>query len=470
MFILKNAFRNLGRNKGRGILLGLIITAVLASATVVMLLKDAAGEWISGYRDSFGVEVGLGTDWEYAQNHYQTIETVREDGTVETTSFFEADKISMEELEKYADSEHVKKSVFAASVRYTSDSLRKIELGDNMIVLDGMSPEELCDVYGVENEKDLLQFMSENEIKEIYSYKKETLGMIYGYSDPAYIREFIDGKKKLKEGRFYENMGEAVVGDEFAERNGLHIGDRIKVSGGKKGDDVVKELTVVGIFTNLYANANQADIWIGFEKNDILVGYDTFKELGFKGVNPFMEEIKYFVDEPASMEIFENEVRTKGFPECYKLQYDITEYESIVNPVEKASSFAEDFGKIVLLAGACILMILTVINVRDRKYEIGVLRAIGMPRWQVALGLISEILIIVSIATLIGYIVGNLLIKPVIRLAIPGNDALVDSAAVSLSGIAPVFAVALGLALISGIISTVFITRYEPMRIFRQAD
>ena len=115
-------------------------------------------------------------------------------------------------------------------------------------------------------------------------------------------------------------------------------------------------------------------------------------------------------------------------------------------------------------------MILTVINIRDRKYEIGVLRAIGMPRWQVAIGLISEILIIVSFATVIGYAAGSLLIKPVIRLAIPGNDALLGVTGVTLSGIMPVFAVALLLALISGMISTVFITRYEPMRIFRQAD
>ena len=470
MYVLKNAVMNLGRNKGRCILLGLVITAVLASATVVLLLKDVTEKWTKEYRESFGVEVGITTDWEYAKDHYQTIETVREDGGVETTSFFEADPVSMEELESYANSQYVKKSVLSGSVRYTSDDLKKIELEDNMIILDGMDPEELCEVYGLKDEKELLQYFSERELDQIYSYKKNTVGMIYGYSDPSYIREFKEGKKELKEGRFFENKGEVVIGDELAEKNNLHVGDTIKVVGGKKGDDTVKELTISGIFTNLYAQANQADIWLGFEKNDIIVGYDTFMDLGFNGKNPFMDEIKYFVNNPESMDLFEKEIRGKGLPECYKLQYDITEYESIVNPVENVTTFAENFGKIVLLAGACILIILTLINVRDRKYEIGVLRAIGMPKWQVAEGLLSENLMIVIISTILGYAMGSLLIRPILKLAVPGNESLIGSAVSSLDRIVPVFAVALVLALLTGIISTVFITKYEPMRIFRHAD
>ena len=470
MYIIQNALKNLGRNKWRSILLGLVIMAVLTAATVVMLLKDVTGEWLAGYRDSFGVETGIATDWEYAQDHFMTEEFVREDGTTETASYFEPDPVSMKELENYADSEFVRKAVLSGNVRYASEDLKKVDLGDNMIILDGMSIEELCKVYGVESEEELRFYMSETEIKNIGSYKHDTNGMIYGYSDPAYIREFKEGKKKLSEGSFFENKGEAIIGDELAELNGLKIGDRIKVSGGKKGETGEKELTVVGIYTNLYANANQADIWVGFSKNDIIVGYDTFSELGFEGVYPFMEEIKYIVKDPSMMPGFEAELRAKGLPECYMLQYDVSEYESIVDPVEKAAAFAVNFGKIVLLAGACILTVLTVINIRDRKYEIGVLRAIGMPKHRVALGLISEVVIIVTAAAALGYALGSLLIKPVIRLAIPGNEALAGSVSLSAGRLLPVLAVALILALIPGAISTIFITKYEPMRIFRQAD
>ena len=470
MFIIQNALKNLGRNKGRCILLWLLITAVLTAATVVMLMKDATKAWSEGYRDTFGVEVGLGTDWEYARDHCQTVETVLEDGSVETTSFFEAESVPMETLENFADSELVQKAELSGYVRYASDSIKPVELGENMMVLDGMSPEELCEVYGVETEKDLLQYMSEKELQEIYSYKKNTNGLIYAYSDPAYIREFREGKKKLKEGRFFENKGEAVIGDELADKNGLKPGDKITVSSGKKGEDAERELTVVGIFSDLYAEANQADVWIGFSRNDILIGYETYRELGFGGRTPFMDEIKYFVKDPDSLESFEKEVRAKGLPECYQLQYDVTEYEKIVGPVQKASAMAGTFGKIVLLAGACILMVLTVINVRDRKYEIGVLRAIGMPKWQVSFGMISEVLMIVCSSAVAGFTAGTLLIRPVIRLAVPGNEDLASSIITRPAGILPILGAALGLAMIAGLISTVYITGFEPMKIFRNAE
>ena len=116
MFIISNALKNLSKNKGRSVLLGLLITVVLSATSLVISFRESAGKWLDSYLGSFGVEVGLATDWEYAQDHYVTEEKVLEDGSVEATSYFEADPISMEELENYADSELVQKAVLSGYI------------------------------------------------------------------------------------------------------------------------------------------------------------------------------------------------------------------------------------------------------------------------------------------------------------------------------------------------------------------
>ncbi|MBP5159662.1 MAG: FtsX-like permease family protein [Lachnospiraceae bacterium] len=468
--IVLNAFKNLSRNKGRSFLLILVVTLVMTAASVVLLFKGTTREWKESFKDSFGVEAGLQTDWEYAREHTVTVEKVHEDGSVETTSFFEPDPIEVKELEAYADSDLLQKAVLSGNVRFYSKDLKKVDLGENMVVLDGMSPEELCELYGVKSEDELHDYMSAKEIADIGSYRKDTTGMIYGYNDPSQAKEFADGRKKIKEGRFFEAKGEAVIGEELAKLNNIKPGDRIRVASGKRGEDGEYELTIVGIYSDLYAEANGADIWVGFSKNDLIVGYDTFKELEFGGKIPFMDEIRFFVKDPESVPAFEEELRQKGLQECYKLTYDLGAYNAIVEPVEKAEALAQKFGLIVLLAGGCVLIILTVINIRDRKYEIGVLRAIGMPRRKVALSLILEAVIVVLFSAALSVAAGRALMGVVLKLALPGDMTVPSIPAVSAGQVFALLSVAVALAFISGAISTVFVTRYEPMRLFRQAQ
>lgn len=470
MFIIRHALKNLGRNKGRSFLTGLLLVIILTCVTAALMIRDGAGKWAADYREKFGVEAGIETDWEYAGAHTEIKERVLEDGSVEGYSVFEAEPLSMEQLEAYADSEYLQRTAFSASARYTSKSLKPIELGENMVRLDGMSLEELYEFFGAKTEDDLYSQISKKDVEDIISSKKECFGNLYGYSDPACIREFARGKKKIKDGRFFENKGEVVIGEEFAEKNSLKVGDKIRVMGGKKTDNTEKELTVVGIFTDFYAQANQADVWIGFDKNDILVGYDTFRDLGFGGISPFLDEIKFFIRNPEVASSFEQELRAKGLPLSYKLNYDVSEYEKIVNPVMKIRSFAERIGASILLVGALLLMILTLIGIRDRKYEIGVLRAIGMPKWQVALGLVTEVALLVGFSCIVGFASGGVITKLALKLLLPENAELAGSISLTLMQTLPVFAAALMLALLTGALSTVAVTRYEPMKIFRHAQ
>lgn len=58
-------------------------------------------------------------------------------------------------------------------------------------------------------------------------------------------------------------------------------------------------------------------------------------------------------------------------------------------------------------------MIVNMINIRERKYEIGVLRAIGMKKGKVLLQFICEIFIVTIISILIGTVIGGIFSVPV---------------------------------------------------------
>ena len=92
-------------------------------------------------------------------------------------------------------------------------------------------------------------------------------------------------------------------------------------------------------------------------------------------------------------EAFETEVYKLGLDESYTVSsQDLTMYENSMTPLNTLSTMAGWFLIVILLIGAVILIVLNIFNVRERKYEIGVLTAMGMKKGKVALQFLTEIL------------------------------------------------------------------------------
>ena len=78
---------------------------------------------------------------------------------------------------------------------------------------------------------------------------------------------------------------------------------------------------------------------------------------------------------------FEEDVRTMGLDDSYTVSSpDLAAYESSLTPLNTLSSMATTFLIVILIIGAIILVVLNIFNVRERKYEIGVLTAMGMKK------------------------------------------------------------------------------------------
>jgi len=196
----------------------------------------------------------------------------------------------------------------------------------------------------------------------------------------------------------------------------------------------------------------------------------------------------YYLKQPGMLSAFEAEMRRKGLPDNYSARTDESNLERMAGSIESLRNLSLTFLIIVLLLGAVIMVLLSVIAIRERKYEIGVLRAMGMKKKKVALGLWTEIIAITCICFVLGMGAGSLLSQHVsdaimtgqARSSATGSTSLADrineasgvtddntNIDVSVNAVTAleIFAISVLLASIAGIISVSRITRSEPIKI-----
>lgn len=227
--------------------------------------------------------------------------------------------------------------------------------------------------------------------------------------------------------------------------------------------------------------------YLFFAESEYLDGSDI-KE---GGRNADGVDAVYYLKQPDMLPAFESELRNKGMPDNYAVKTDELMFESIAGPVESLKDFSLTFLFIVLILGAVIMILLSVIAIRERKYEIGVLRAMGMKKKKVALGLWAEIIAITCICFILGMCVGTMVSQPVsdaimtgqAQSSVTGSTSLADrlsktdtiqpdkiAIAVNAVTALEIFGVAILLASTAGIISVSRITKCEPIKILMERN
>ena len=217
---------------------------------------------------------------------------------------------------------------------------------------------------------------------------------------------------------------------------------------------------------------------------------------------------------------FEEEVRNLGLDDSYTVSSpDLTAFENSLTPLNTLSTMAGWFLLVILIIGAIILVVLNIFNVRERKYEVGVLTAMGMKKWKVAAQFMCEILVVTMISVIIGAGIGAVSAVPVTNALLKGqaesqelqqtqtennfgrpgkivagsnsnvpNNAgmgknpfgnMLNSAenyitevnsAMNLTVVLQMLGVGLALTLVASLASVMFIMRYDPLKILANRD
>ncbi len=448
MYIIKNALRCIGRSKGRNILIGIIVLVIAISACIGLSIRQAAQsakeETLSGMK----VTATISFDRQSMMNN---MAGGGEGGRFDKDSFANmmgnTSSLSLEDYQKYAEAESVQDFYYTLTTSLDGTNSFKAVSTD-----DTSSSTEESDSSDTSSDENASGFGSSfggrpGGGKGMFEMSSGDFS-ITGYSSDSAMTSFIDGTMSISEGKVFEAgtaSYECIISSELAIYNNTSVGDVITLVN-PNSEEETYELTVVGIYTDSSANETSQMMPSSDPANNIYMSYAALN-----GIVTASSEVSYTVTDedtgreyetsltgslnatyvfadPDAYNKFEEEVRTLGLDDSYTVSsQDVNSFEDSLVPLNTLSTMAGWFLIVILIIGAVILIVMNIFNVRERKYEIGVLLAIGMKKGNVAIQFLTEIFAVTMIAVIIGVGVGAVSAVPVTNALLENQIASTES-------------------------------------------
>ncbi len=380
MYILKNAITSIVRNKGRNILIGIIILVIACATSITLAITNSSNKLINSYKNKYQTEATISINRENMMKDFDkdNKEQSKEDMK---DKFSNIESITVSDIEKYGKSKYVKSYYYSMQVGVNSN----LEKADSEKDDKGKGPEKQ------EQSSDFT---------------------LTGYSSLDAMNDFVEGNYKIKEGKVDSDFSNdsCIINSELATLNNISVGDKITI---KDPSDETKtyELTVTGIYEeassdsmSMFSNSANTIITNTNFVNKVL---EDDSELSVN-VNP-----TFILTSSKVVNKFENELRKKGLDDNLSVQTNLDQVENATQTISNVKTFSVTFLIITLIIGTVVLFIINMINIRERKYEIGVLRTIGMKKSKVALQFIYELLIVAVISLILGASLGASVSVPV---------------------------------------------------------
>lgn len=391
MFIFKNAWISIIRNKGRNILIGIIILVIACACTITLAINNTAKDLINSYNSAYNKELTLSFD---RKSMMQNFDISKDEGKEEMKEKFESiNSYTIEDVKNFSNSTHIKNYYYTYTISLNGENISKAETETNS--KDNM--------FGKERD-------GKNQIKNSMDFN------LTGYSSYESMSEFINGTYKMSE--ISDNAWEVAfdgnyvfINKELSSYNNLSLNDKIKL---KDEDGKTYEFEIIGIFEDNDTEANSMMNMFSNSANTILtnanalINIDTENETINGTINP-----TFIIDDYKNAEIIQKEFYEKSLDETYVVETNQEIAESGITSIKNVKSFATTFLIITLIIGGIVLFILNMINIRERKYEIGVFRTIGISKLKLTMQFASEILLVSLIALIIGAGVGATISKPI---------------------------------------------------------
>ena len=469
MYILKNAMKNLVRNKGRNILIAAVTLAIVIGTVVTLTINNASRRVIDDIRLDLGSRVEIG----------QSFMEMRAAGFDPRTDL---NHIALEYFLAFAESEYIRHTIFSAEMFAWSDTFFAVSDPD-------MGTATRTHDDGSE-------------------WVVETMKLL-GTSEPNNLPDF-GAYREIVEGRMFNGLNEAIISEDIARLNNVSIGDVVNIQGSFATDKVFN-LEIVGIYSD--HTQEFANPWMQMfgsfpsdnRRNEVLTSFDTIVAAGWENNAGLNMQNEYFLRNPDDLAAFEAQAREMGLPITYNVSINQAAFDRVTGPLAGMSSAALIFMIVVLILGAITLALISYMAVRERKYEVGVLRAMGMERSKIAFGMLTEAVMIAVICLVLGLGLGSITAQPIAngmlegRVAtemataeaqgdggrflmtggqqqIIGDDAAgyvpVSEIELSLGTdvIMQIVFITLALAALSGAIGVIIITKYEPLKILRERN
>ena len=434
MYILKNAWKNITRNKGRNILIGIIVIVIAAASSITLAIRESANNIVTAYQEKNKIEATIGMNRNNLMGLLKKDNASQEDMI---NSFNNIASVTVEEIEKYGESDYVSNyyytydlSVDAKDIKEATDSLvkettttetqtttRTEQFGSSgMSFPGGMPPSGFGGSSSSGSKTTTNRTTTTKKTEKIFNEKAQDGAFtLIGYSSYENMSKFISGEYTITEGEVSEDFesDSVVISEELATLNDLSVGSTITFVDPKDSEKTY-EATVTGIYKeNTDSSSNMASMFTN-SANEVITNITFVKKIltGNEELKPTVTPT-FVIKDVESVDKFAEEVKEKGLSEYYTITSNVEEIESATESVDNVKIFATTFLIITLVIGGVVLVVINMINIRERRYEIGVLRTVGMKKSKLSLQFMTELLIVAMTALIIGAGIGACLSVPV---------------------------------------------------------
>ncbi len=424
MYIVKNALRNLLRSKGRNILIGLIVLVIAVASCLALSIRQAAATARESGLENLAVTAQISLD------RQAMMQKIQQEGGDMKNAFQSMESLSLEEMQTYAKSQYVKDFTYTLTTSLNAgegleavDTSGSSDSGGNA---QDQQPPNLPD-GGMGGRFPLEGMGAQGDFT------------LVGYSSHSAMTAFVAGTCQVTDGEVFDEAAAepvCLISDELATLNGLQVGDTLALVNPNDETETVT-LTIAGLYHNSAAGAEQGGMMKGFSAasdpaNQVYLSYPALKaitdasaaaavtstdeETGVTSTTALRAQTAgvYSFADTAAYEAFQADARAMGLSEDYAVtSTDVEAYEQSLLPLQNLSKFAAWFLLVVLLIGGAILIVFHIFNIRERKYEIGVLTAIGMRKSRVALQFLTELFTVTFVFLLLGTAIGGAASVPV---------------------------------------------------------
>ena len=564
MYVVKYALKSIRRSIGRNVLIGIIVLIIAVSACVAMSIQQAAENQAAKTLEGMSVTGQLNIDKDYAYTKavelYGANDTELMAKVASLNSEYE-DKyaINLDRMKEYSelkksgsDNTLVKDYYYKTAVSVNGNDIEKYD--PNATTTEETTAATEAVVETQTDPQGNVVSTPQAPVMQQPEDPKQGDGdfSLVGYSSREAMDDFGEGDEDedstctLVDGDFFaDNTSEYVclVEDSLSSINNLSVGDTVTIVN-HKNENETYDLKIVGTYNN--TSGDKVD---GVEPQNVIITSAAVVE----DIESKSEETNAASTSSSSSTTSATEATTSStdsdtsddddtsnalsgrftgtfvfgsvddyndFKEAVKskLKEDgqdetlyvvtssgIAAYKQTLKPLENLKSFATTFLYLTLAIGAIVLIVISVISIRDRKYEIGALAAMGMKKLKLAFMFMVEVLTVTLIAILIGAAIGSVASVPVTNYLLttqvqqqeledntnkttvqqPGAGAnrtedgevkgKVDYVknvefSVDLIVILKMLAIGVGLAVVSGFTSILFILRYDPKQILASRD
>ncbi|MFS8198442.1 FtsX-like permease family protein [Streptomyces sp. CWNU-52B] len=302
---------------------------------------------------------------------------------------------------------------------------------------------------------------------------------VEGVRDSSMLLPFSYGSTRITAGRGItpEDSGRrvAVVERRLAERNGLTPGDTVRVRSADGRRTLA--LTVVGVFRDPTRDPRSWAPPHELPGNTLYTPVRVVQQLS-PGTAAALSEAVFKIGSPDRAERLHTEAERLLGAGAFDFRVNDRAYRDQVRPIQRVGSFAGLIVWVIALAGAAILALIVMLQVRERRDELGVLLAMGERRHRLIGQHVVEVVAVALPAVVVaglacqvaGQELGDALLSPrqhelVAAAGVPSATVAPPTVSVGPVLLGKVAGIGLGICLVATAVPGIGILRLHPRSI-----